>query len=234
MKPSFSRFESSFKCAIIFGGIYAFVITLVGFWGPALRLFFHTAKGTNAGIKDAFFLIAILGFILGYFLPAQFWKRCPEIVVSFSAVFLVIGCMLFLVGTHKSIPFETKLADCTNGIVNIHLHVPKGHRYALELDAPGTTRMTNGSLISSYKFTGTIRIKSGTSLIADVPMNSDKMMVFPSSYFLTGGPKTDIPDLNQFIHSGNNYDLEIKFDPPPPPSSSVSLYWMQNAAEKGE
>jgi hypothetical protein len=149
------------------------------------------------------------------------------------AVMLILGCVFFVFRTHLSFPHEMKLADCTNGVVNIRLNVPKGHNFALLLNVPGSVGMTNGSLVSSYKFTGHIRIKSRNSLIIDIPINSDKMSPISSGFILTGGGfQPNIPSLNQLIQTQKEYDLEIEFNPPPPPSSSISLYWKENAAEK--
>jgi hypothetical protein len=116
------------------------------------------------------------------------------------------------------------LADCASNIVNMHLTAPRGRHYGLFLDGLPAGNMTNGNYISSYQFTGQLWIATDKSPTVDLPLNSDKMSVFPGELNL--GPVN--------LDEGKDYEIRIEFNPPPPPASSISLYWMENEADREE
>lgn len=133
----------------------------------------------------------------------------------------------------EQLPLELKLADCTNNMLHIHLEIPIGHAYQLELKGPGIGVLTRGEWMSSYKFSGHMRVLYHGSLLADVPISSDKAWLTGSSYVLTGAgiQNTNVPPLSKFIQPNRTYDFEISFEPPPPPASSVWLYWLRSGTD---
>jgi hypothetical protein len=224
MKQPFSKLPCALQASLVLAGTYVLTIIAISFSAPGVRNFFHEEHWTFKGMKIGFFAMMVLGCGLGYCFPAATRKCLSSIIAAFLAAFSVIGCFLFVVGTHLSVPNEIKLADCPGSVANVHLSAPKGRQYILLLHSPSLGYVTNVSYVSSYKFTGHLRITSNSSQITDIPLNSDKMPVFPSELNLGAVS----------LQGGKDYDLYIEFNPPPPPSSSISLHWMQNAADKGE
>lgn len=179
-------------------------------------------------------IVSSIGFILGAIASVRY----PQVVQKWFSSALTLGvvmsaCFWLLdsVAARLSVPHTIKLADCTNSIVNFQLNAPRGHGYQLELLTPGAQTTTpNGSIISSYKFSGHVRISSGTSLIADLPIACDKTEFIPSAGFILAGVNSrnaTVP-LGQFLQPQKDYDIKIVFDPAPPPSSSICLYWLQS------
>jgi hypothetical protein len=231
------RSVDGFVCALVLASIYILIIiaisyvsVLLPYSGPALQKLAHTSQWTFGGIKRAFYAVAVFGFVLGCYLPHIIRKRFTPKVVGFSVMLLIVGCFMYNYAGAVSTPREIKLADCTNNIVNIHLKPPQGHAYHLDLRPPGIQSMPNGTVNSSYKFSGHIRISSGASLITDFPISSDKARLTASGFVLTGVglQNTNVPPLSQFIQAQKDYDIQITFDPQPPPLSSIWLYWYQD------
>ena len=129
-----------------------------------------------------------------------------------------------------SVPHTVKLLDCTNSVINFHITVPKGHAYHLELNTPEIHAAPNGTVTSSYKFSGHIRISNGATLITDFPIGSDKAWLTASGFVLTGVDfqTPSVPQLGQLIPAQKDYDIQITLDPLPPPSSSIWLYCLQS------
>jgi hypothetical protein len=86
--------------------------------------------------------------------------------------------------------------------------------------------LTGDETNSAYNFSGHLRISSNGSLLADMPIGSDKAWRNGSWYGLTGVgmQNTNVPPLSKFIQSHKSYDFEISFEPPPPPGSAIWLY----------
>jgi hypothetical protein len=172
-----------------------------------------------------FIIIGSIGFILGLVLRRRFpiiQNGILLLVLAIIVLVLPLGFVAWFVHTAslnmEYPPLSLKLADCTNNMVNIHLEVPSGHDYRLDLKTPET--------IASYTFTGHLRISSNGALIADLPIGSDKSWLTGSGYVLTGAgmQNTNVPPLSKFIQSHKSYDFEISFEPPPPPGSSIWFY----------
>jgi len=156
--------------------------------------------------------------------------RGGVLFLSCMAIPLIISAwLLYSYTTRISIPHTVKLADCTNNMTAFHVMIPKGHAYHLELKVPEIQVMTDGTVTSSYKFSGRVRILNGENLVADFPIDSDKAWLTSSCFVITGVDfqNTNLPPLNQFVQAQKNYDIQITLDPPPT-SSSIWLYWLQS------
>ena len=177
-----------------------------------------------------------IGFILGIVARRHLTLKREVILIAVFSIPLLIGAwMLNSVGIRVSIPHSLKLADCTNNVVNIHLQVPKGHGYQLELQVPEIQfSPSNGKSVSSYKFSGHLRILTAGAQLADLSIGSDKAWLSGSGYVLTGVglQNTNVPPLSDFIQSNRSYDFEISLEPTPPASSSVWLYWREAKIDK--
>jgi hypothetical protein len=183
--------------------------------------------------KTVFIVLGSIGFILGLLLRRRFpiiQRGVLPLVIASAVLVVALGWRGWLV--HKMWmdtelpPVSLKLADCTNSVVNIHLKIPAGHAYQLELKGPRIQFSTGGEWKSSYNFSGHLRISNNGSLLVDLPIGSDKAWLTGSGYVLTGAgmQNTNVPPLSKFIQSHKNYDFEISFKPPPPPGSSIWLY----------
>jgi hypothetical protein len=187
----------------------------------------------KCSFEGLFISISSVGFILGMVARRRFLTRQTEIVlVTLFSIPLIIGAFLIHAATtHFSMPHSIKLADCTNNVVNIQLNTPKGHGYQFQLltpDAQATT--SNGSKISSYKFSGHIQILKGSSMIADLSLCADNVEFIESGYVLAGiDTQTNIVPLGQFLQPQSEYSIQISFAPPPSSSSSIVLYWLQSS-----
>ena len=159
--------------------------------------------------------------------------KLPKWFAPIIAFAILMVCSLWFFNEYiarVSIPRREKLADFTNGVVNIHLMVPQGHGFRFDLNTPGTHSTPNGGVNSSYKFSGHIRIASDSSLITDFAIGSDKAWLTASDFVLTGIglQNTNTPPLSQFIQAQKDYDIQITLNPPPPPATSIWLYWLQS------
>jgi len=185
----------------------------------------------KCSLKGLFIATTGLGFILGIIARRRLTLKSEIILIAVFSVPLIIGAwMLDAIGMRVSVPHTMKLSDCTNGVLNIHLMVPKGHVYHLELNTPAVQTMPNGTVTSSYKFSGHIRISSKASLVTDFAISSDTAWLIPSGFALTdpSWQNTNSLSLGRFIQSQKDYDIQVTLDPPPPPASSIWLYWVQS------
>jgi hypothetical protein len=197
---------------------------------------FYSKTLARCSLESLFITTSGLGFILGLIVR----RRLPIIQrgiapIAVAAIPLIFGAWLLDdVGKRISVPQIMKLADCTNSTVIVHFKVPKGHAYHLELITPGVQAMPNGTVTSSYKFSGRIRISNGASMVADLPIGSDKAWLTASCFVLTGVglQNTNVPPLSKFIQSHKSYNFEISFEPPPPPGSSIWLYCLVSARDQ--
>jgi hypothetical protein len=187
-------------------------------------------------IEKSFTILAIVSFA-GFILGALASTRHSQVIERWFGPAIVIGilltcglCLLNAIALRAAIPQTIKLLDCTNGVMNIHLTIPKGHAYQLELVTPAIQVTPNGTATTSYKFSGSISISNKLSLVADIPINSDKAWLTASCFVLTGVniQNTNVPPLGRFIQPQKDYDIQITLNPPPPPSSSIWLYWLQS------
>lgn len=173
-----------------------------------------------------------VGFVLGLVMRRRFPIIQRGIVLlACAAIPLIAGVWLLnAYAIRVSVPHTVKLLDCTNSVINFHITVPKGHAYHLELNTPEIHAAPNGTVTSSYKFSGHIRISNGATLITDFPIGSDKAWLTASGFVLTGVDfqNTSVPQLGQFIQAQKDYDIQITLDPLPPPSSSIWLYCLQS------
>src|SRR5262245_29179325 len=85
-----------------------------------------------------------------------------------------------------STPHSMKLADCTNDVVRFKLSTPPGHGFYLYLKTPDIESTPNGVVASQYKFSGRLSISSNSTLLAAMPVGSDKAWVNGTSFGLTG------------------------------------------------
>jgi hypothetical protein len=228
----FSIVKSGITGALALTGI-CIILFIIGYaTRGSFVSYLYAQTFAKCSLEGLFIATSGLGFILGLIIR----RRLPIIQkgiapMAVAAIPLIVGaCLLHTVAKHFSLPHSIKLLDCTNSEVDIQLKAPKGHGYQFELLTPGTQTTTpNGSKISSYKFSGHIRISSGTTLIADLPVSPDKIEFISSGFILAGvdSQNTTVP-LGQFLQSQKDYSIKITFDPPPPPSSSIWLYWLQS------
>jgi len=232
LKDVYLIVKCGFTGAIALTGICILLILL----GSVIRTPFITHLYGITFAKCSFKGLCIgasgLGFILGVILRRRLPFMQKGIVpIAVAAIPLIIGVWLLNAYTIRaSIPHAVKLADCTNSTVNLHLKVPKGHAYQLELITPAVKGMPDGTVTSSYKFSGTIRISNGTTSVADFPISSDKSWLTASCFVLTGVGSLNgaVPPLSQFIQPQKDYDVQITLNPPPPPSTAIWLYWLQS------
>jgi hypothetical protein len=191
--------------------------------------------------KEALIVIVCISFILGVLLLRCFpimQRRFYLLVIMLVMAVVPLGFVIYFfhemaMGTELP-PVNLKLADCTNNVVNVHLEIPAGRAYQLELKGPGIEFSTGGEWKSSYNFSGHLRISSNGSLLTDLPIGSDKAWLTGSGYVLTGAgmQNTNIPPLSKFIQSHKSYDFEISFEPPPPPGSSIWLYCLVSVRDQ--
>jgi len=211
--------------------IASFTVSFFTYWW--IGCFFYIFALSIPFPKTVFTVLGSIGFILGLLLRRRFpiiQRGVLPLVIALVVLVVALGWRGLL--RHKMWmetempPISLKLADCTNNVVNIHLEIPAGHAYQLELKGPGIQFSTGGEWKSSYSFSGHLHISSNGSLLANLPISSDKAWLTGSGYVLTGAgmQNTNVPPLSKFIQSHKSYDFEISFEPPPPPGSSIWLY----------
>lgn len=177
-----------------------------------------------------------MGFILGVMLRRYLSLKKEIILIAVFSIPLIVGAhFIHAYAIRVAIPHSLKLADCTNGLMNIHLKIPRGHAYHLALNIPEVQFLPrSGKSVSSYKFSGHLRILTAGAQFADLSIGSDKAWLTRSGYVLTGVglQNTNVLPLSDFIQSDKSYDFEISLDPAPPPSSSIWLYWREAKIDK--
>jgi hypothetical protein len=233
-KEMFLILKSGIIGALALTGICIFLF-LIGF---AVRgefiSYFYQKTFARCSFEGLLIATSGLGFVLGMIARRRLTLKSEIILIATFSVPLIIGAwLLHAYAIRVAIPHTMKLADCSNSVVNIRLKVPQGHGYCLDLITPEIQAMPNGTVISSCKFSGRVRISNGTSLVADFPIGSDKSWLTGSEFVLTGVglQNTNVPPLSQFIQAQRDYDIEITFDSSPPPSSSIWLYWLQSRGD---
>lgn len=188
------------------------------------KIIFHFSFGS------IFLFTGALGFILGIAVRRRV-RRIQDGTVLAGLISIPLILVVWLLHVvHVGVPHTLKLADCTNNIINIHLKVPEGHGYRLDLVASDSKPSPSGYRVSSYKFSGRIRISSRGSLISDFAIGSDTAGQAGGSFILTGDAtyNRNVPPLSQFVEAQKDYDLQVTLNPMPPPSSSILLYWLRS------
>jgi hypothetical protein len=235
--------KSGLVGALAFTGVSFIWVIVSMFKGPRASVivttFMNSPEFTFA--KEVLIVIVCIGFMLGVLLRRCFpimQRRFYLLVVMLVMAVVPLGFVTWwfhemAMGT-ELLPINLKLADFTNNVVNIYLKIPAGHDYRLDLKTPETQVLTNVETSASYNFSGHLRISSNGSLLADLPIGSDKAWRIGSNkawrngswYGLTGAgmQNTNVPPLSKFIQSHKSYDFEISFEPPPPPGSSIWLH----------
>jgi len=228
----FSIIKSGITGALALTGICILLIIFAN----AIRVEFishlYAQSVAKCSPKNLLIGSSAIGFLLGLVVRRRFPAIQKGIApIAIAAIPVIVGAWLIdSCAAHVSSPYSMKLADCTNRVVDIQLKAPKGHGYQFQLHTPeARTTTPNGLMVSSYKFSGRIRISNGTALIADLPIDPDKVEMIESGFVLAGvdSQSTTVP-LGQFLQPQKDYDIKITFDPPPPPSSSIWLYWLQS------
>lgn len=171
-----------------------------------------------------------IGFVLGVALTRQLPIAQKGVLpLAVAAIPLIAGVYLLDTVTKRvSVPKTIRLANPTDGTTKLHLKVPTGRGFTLGLHVSG--EQPNKSSISSYKFSGRIRIAKRDSLVTDFPVGSDSTLSASGDYALTGVERNHTngpPALSQFIRPGEDCDIQITLDPQPPPSSFFWLHWLQ-------
>jgi hypothetical protein len=168
----------------------------------------------------------------------RFQKNWRGIVtITVAAILLFSSLWLFNIYIRRiAVPHSEKLADCTNGVTNFRLKVPNGHAYNIFLSLPGIQAKPDGTVVSTYEFSGQMRILKGTSLIADFAIGREQAWLTASGFVLTGVglQNTNAPPLSLFIKPQETYDVEIILHPAPPPLSSIWLYYLENARDRNQ
>ena len=198
--------------------------------------FLYAKSIAQCSLQGFFIATSGLGFILGLIIR----RRLPVIQkgiapMAVAAIPLIVGVWLLnAVSSRVEIPCQIKLADCTNGTVIIHTRIPKGRNHHLVLATPEIQMMKDGSLKSSFRFSGRIRILSNGVLTVEIPIDSDSTWLTPDGFVLTGVGfhNTNSPPLSRVIQAQKDYDIEITFHPPPSTSSSIWLYWKQAVKDR--
>lgn len=235
-KELLSVIKSGIYGALALNGI-CIILYFVGYSARVEWISYLNAKTLAQWPVESVFVVSSgIGFIIGLVMRRLFPRiQLGIALLCILSIPLIIGGWLVYESPHyvEGIPGDMKLADCTNGVLNIHLKVPQGLRYELILGIPEIHASMNGTVTSSYNFSGSIRILSDGSLIADLPTGSDKAWLVPGGFVLTGaGPQnTNVPPLEQFIQPQKEYDIRVTLNPPPPPSSSIRLYWTRSLSD---
>lgn len=220
--------QTSFSGIIKSGLVGAFALT-----GLSIILAIAAARSqTFSSLVDSiepsillglFIIIGGIGFILGVVLRQRFpiiQRGKLLLVLVIIVLALPLGFVIWFAHTVSMNielpPVSLKLADCTNNVVNVHLEIPSGHDYQLNLK-------TTPEKSASYTFFGHLRISSNGALITNLPISSGKAWPHGSWFGLAGAgmQNTNVPPLSKFIQSHKSYDFEISFEPPPPPGSSI-------------
>ncbi len=232
--------KSGLVGALALTGIYiilAITSLFVSVWIPLIAAVFFIAVARPEAV---FVVTCSIGFMLGLLLRRRYAtiQRGLPLVIALVMVVVPLGYGMWLVNkmwmNTELPPLSLKLADCTNNVVNIHLEIPAGHDYRLDLNTPETQVLTNEGTSSSYNFSGHLRISRNGALIADLPIGSDKAWRNGSWYGLTGVgmQNTNVPPLSKFLQAHKSYDFEINFEPPPPPASSIWLYCLESVKDR--
>lgn len=235
---AFAFIGISFILSILFMYVSLFTHQWIEWLAYILAWFAYIFLLSMAFPKTVFTVLGAIGFILGLLLRRRFpiiQRGVLPVVIALVILVVSLGWRGLLV--HKMWmetelpPINLKLADCTNNVVNIHLKIPPGHNYRLDLETPGVQVPTDGETNSPYKFSGHLRISSNGSLITNLPISSDKAWQWQSGWYgLTGAgmQNTNVPPLSKFIQSRKIYDFEISFEPAPPTNASIWLYCLQS------
>lgn len=231
----------SFILSIVLMFVSMFVYQWIRWLAYVLSWFSCVFLLSMAFPKTVFTVTGSIGFILGLILRRQFPAIQRGILpLVIASILLVValgwrGWLLHKMWMNTELPsVSLKLADCTNNVVNIHLKIPAGHDYQLDLKTPETRVLMGGETNVAYTFYGHLRISSNGLLIADLPISSDTAWQWQNGWYgLTGAGmrNTNVPPLSRFIQSNKSYDFEIRFETLPPTNASIWLYCLQSVKD---
>jgi len=208
--------------------------------GNSLRITLFSKVILKIEASDSFtiiyIIIGILGFVLGNIAYRRnIYQSILNFLAAFSIPILVGAFMLNAFSNRIAFPHSLKLGDCTNSVLRYSFETARGHGYFLTLYVPKSQSMlASTNTISSFKFTGNLRISTGGNQLVDMALDSDRAWLTDSSYVLTGlgSNNTNSPPLDNYMRSHNNYDLEIILNPPPPSGSSMWMSWKESKMDK--
>jgi hypothetical protein len=149
-------------------------------------------------------------------------KRLPTIML----ILAVCGIGTWLVGTqiHIGVPRREKLADCTTNAFEFQMHSKYFGPYAIVLGMPASW---NGDL----DFSGNMIIRQNGSLVTNMAISSENVTAcnwldkkyISAGYILTWPGKYETNSLNDLLHQGQIYDVQVSFTKSPPSDSSLWL-----------
>ncbi len=219
---------------VVTGGSIILVITGI----PFVSYFFSKLLASYTP-KEFLIMAGGIGFILGLAIRRKFpiiQRGVAPIVIA--AIPLIIGAwFIYAVARNVLVPQSIKLMECTNNILEFSFRAPKGHSYNFVLGTPGVGRM----LKPPFLFSGHIHMSNETTNV-EFPINSELARQcnwlegngVPYSLILTDPWNTNSVNLDRLIREQESYNVKIVFDQPPPHSTSIWLYWLQAAKDKGK
>ena len=208
--------------------------------GSLFRAIFKIVP-TIPGLFIIFTIFGAIGFVLGVVLGRRFPIIQRGILPLFIAFFMLVLPLGFVTWISYKASMqveypsqEMKLADCTNNVVSFHLNAQRGHDYQLQLRIPGIAASSSGTQGSSYHVSGHLNIFSGATLLANMPIGSDKAWVNGADYGVTivGLQNANVLPLSKLIQSHKDYDFEIALDAKPPTNTSIWIEWWEAKADK--
>lgn len=222
--------------AFAFTGCFiAFVIASQG--SPRLVHLVESIFKIVPSIIAVFALIGVIGTILGISI-GRFYPKITIGKFSLAIAFVVLAVPLGFVILiyHKAsmqVEYprqELKLADCTSNVTDFHLNAPSGHGYQLQMRMPGIMDSSGGNEMCSYIVSGNLRIVCGGSLLANMPIGSDRSWVDSDVFGLTivGMQNTNVFPLSKLIQPHKDYEFEIILDSKPPTKASIWMVWWRS------
>jgi hypothetical protein len=190
---------------------------------------------TRFALSFVIAMIAGVGFIIGITVRRHF----PVVEKGFlpmivAAAPLTIGLwLIWQYASRVEFPHKTKISEYANGAFTFRLNDPKGRYYVLKLSAPGIEIAPNGESRSSYVFSGDVTISNITGSVKTFRIDSEKASLSSEGFILSGGGvgNTNLPALDTYIQSHQDYEIRVMLSPPPPPSSALWLYWQQTSKD---
>jgi hypothetical protein len=148
------------------------------------------------------------------------------------SLLLLIGVLAYIGLAHVvclDVPAAQKLADCGSKNLNFTMACEHYRPYALVLGLPKSE--TNPVILK-----GEMRFKDTSGAVLRLPIGSDDMVRCSwldakaglQGYILTWRTNRSVR-LDEFLHNGKTYDVEVVFAERPPESSSIWLTSMARA-----
>jgi hypothetical protein len=206
------RIASGLTTAVAFIAITGILIVSIGFLGSRIPWMGGRIQSwilnapTNSEILIA---LGTLGFALGMlfdkFFPGNTRKHFVHGILFGTPVILVLWFMNDYI-SHIPAINSRKLIDCSKNDITLHLKVPKGKYFRLDLKAPP-------DLANDVK--AQINILSGTTTVTNFQIGSKRSEV-QCPFFL----------------AESNYEIEVFFDGNIPSGTSLWLRWLQTSKER--